>query len=84
MENKIYNVTLEEMQEIKKTIADNIFIAEIDGKEIKKLFDYLEKIAEIMDFPVEKRSLLTHKLYYNKFNFCISGLGRVRKSSICT
>ncbi|MDQ1236831.1 hypothetical protein QE450_004329 [Paenibacillus sp. SORGH_AS306] len=55
----IYHVELTDMQKIKNTFAKNesLYIAEIDGKEIQSLTDYLTQMYDIFQFPIPSLGL---------------------------
>ncbi|MCL2772354.1 MAG: barstar family protein [Oscillospiraceae bacterium] len=57
MKNKIYNISSEDLSKIKENFSTDktLFVAEIDGKEIKILKDYFDKINTIFDFPIPAR-----------------------------
>lgn len=50
----IHYVSLNEMENIKCTFEndDSIYVAELDGKEIKVLSDYLAKMSILFQFPI--------------------------------
>ena len=58
MKNKIYHVSHADFKKIKEGFAEDetLFVAEIDGREIKNLQDYFNKISYICDFPTISKS----------------------------
>lgn len=59
MENKISYLSISDIQEIKNKIAtDNtVFLAEIDGKKLPDLKNYLQTMGSIFQFPILSKSL---------------------------
>jgi hypothetical protein len=52
MDNKIYHITRKQYTEIRNSFSSNsTFLAEIDGKDIKNLDDYLTAVWRVFRFP---------------------------------
>lgn len=59
MENKIYYISLKEMADIKKTLEEDpsLYVAEMNGRNIQQLQNFLDAISEKFHFPFPSRSL---------------------------
>ncbi|MCL1858087.1 MAG: barstar family protein [Oscillospiraceae bacterium] len=62
MKNKIYNLRYEDFIETENAFRKdkNLFVAEIDGREIKNEQDYFNKISDICNFPTISKSFGSH------------------------
>jgi len=62
MKNKIYNVKYEDFTETENTLREDetLFVAEIDGREIKNLEDYFIKAYNIFDFPTPSKNFASY------------------------
>lgn len=59
MKNKVYSVSQKEMLYIREALQkdDSIFIADINGSDIRNLQDYLNAVNTLFKFPIPARGL---------------------------
>lgn len=59
MKNKVYSVSRKEMLYIREVLQkdDSIFIADINGSDIRNLQDYLNAVNILFKFPIPARGL---------------------------
>ena len=59
MENKLQYISMQDIPQLKTKLHQEhgVFMVEIDGKQCINLIDYLNKISELLQFPIKARGL---------------------------